>query len=86
MLGAIKGDVEANISLFRRLSRRWRPLVRVKRERSTLASALGVEEAAPRAPTWIGVKRSRSLPKVHIEKPAAKRMPPPGWNPWLWVK
>jgi hypothetical protein len=84
MLGAIKGDAAANGSLFRLLSRRWRPLARVKRDRPALAAALGAEESVKPAPAWIGVRRSPPAPAA-ASKVNAKRSDAT-WNPWLWVK
>ena len=84
MLGAIKGDTEANVSLFRRLSRHWRPLARVKRERLPLTSALGAEEETKHAPVWIGVRRPPHVPPATLKN--AKRSSATTWNPWLWTK
>jgi hypothetical protein len=74
MLGAVKGDdEEPGVSLFRLLSRRWKPLAPVKARR--LISSGASEGGLSRA--WIGKPRWRSVP----EKPTAKT-----WNPWLWIK
>jgi hypothetical protein len=71
MLGAIKGDVEDQASLFRTLSRRWRPLARLK---GVSLPREGTEDQPARA--WIG--RKRPAPPVKEAVPV--------WNPWLWTK
>jgi hypothetical protein len=84
MLGAIKGDAAANVSLFRRLSRRWRPLARVGRERPSLAVALGSEKGPKPAPAWIGVRRPP--PAAAVAPVSNAKRSGSTWNPWLWVK
>jgi hypothetical protein len=86
MLGAIKGDgAQGGGSLFRLLSRRWKPLARVKRPRTSLPLALGAEENTGARPSaWIGAKRPPPAPVVR-PKGNAKRSGST-WNPWLWVK
>jgi hypothetical protein len=85
MLGAIRGDgARGGGSLFRMLSRRWKPLARVKRPRTSLPLALGAEEnTAARPSAWIGAKRPPPAPV--LPKRNAKRSGST-WNPWLWVK
>ena len=85
MLGAIKVGAADDVSLFRRLSRNWRPLARVKRDQPALARALGVkEEQAKPDPAWIGVPRPRYVAVVALKR--IPKRPPSSWNPWLWVK
>lgn len=82
MLGGIKVGAPANVSLFRRLSRRWRPLAHLKRQRLTPLLSLGSEDEAKRAPAWIGVKRPApvAVPTMNAKRSGTT------WNPWLWVK
>lgn len=82
MLGAIKGDVSSGGSLFRLLSRRWRPLARVRRKPVSFSAALGAEDEGAPARAWIGVKRQRmpAAPAVTAKRTNA------AWSPWLWMK
>jgi hypothetical protein len=84
MLGGIKIKGEAGASLFRTLSRRWRPVVPLKPQRSSLSHALNLENGEESAPSraWIGVKRlvPVALPKVNVKRSDQT------WSPWLWVK
>jgi hypothetical protein len=85
MLGAIKIKGEAGASLFRTLSRRWRPVVSLKPQRSSLSHALNLENGEESAPSraWIGVRRPPYVPPATSKN--AKRSSDT-WNPWLWVK
>ncbi len=82
MLGAIKGDAQSQMSLFRLLSRRWRPLAAVKPSPPSFLP-LAEDAAPPRAPAWIGAKRRRYAAGLATD---AAKTTASSWNPWMWVK
>lgn len=85
MLGGIKIKGEAGTSLFRTLSRRWRPVVTLKPQRPVLSHALNLESDTESAPSraWIAARRPPYVPPATTKN--AKRSSE-SWNPWLWVK
>jgi hypothetical protein len=85
MLGAVKGDAQANVSLFRLLSRRWSPLAPVKRKRTRFSAGLGAEnDGQPAKRAWIGAKR-QTVPLPGAADANAKTSKS-SWNPWQLLK
>ena len=84
MLGAVKGDAQSQTSLFRLLSRRWRPLAKLKPSQPAFP-ALAEEEKPQPASKWINASPPpRYAPTMLPPRPT--RPARSAWSPWQWVK
>lgn len=76
---ARRQEPASDISLFRVLARRWKPVVRVKSTPVPLRLAIPIDDVPAPGQRSFAPKK-RSVAAAHPVRSART------WNPWLWMK